>query len=108
MFYVYCLESIKYDELYFGYTNDLKRRFKEHNKGLTFSTKKYAPWKLIYYEACLNENDAKRRERYLKTSQGRRMFRKRIKEYILDKYKILKPVGHKLPSTEKITNESKR
>ncbi len=85
MFYTYCLESEKYDELYFGYTNDLKRRLKEHNQGLTFSTKRYKPWKLIYYEACLNENDARRREKYFKMSQGRRMFRKRIREYILDK-----------------------
>ena len=87
MFYVYCLQSEKFDELYFGYTNDLKRRFKEHNQKLNFSTKRYAPWKIIYYEACLNENDAKRREKYLKTSTGRRMFRKRIKEYIMEKSK---------------------
>ncbi len=87
MFYIYCLESAKYDEFYFGYTNDLKRRLKEHNQGLNFSTKRYVPWKLIYYEACLNENDAKRREKYLKSSTGRRMFRKRIREYIITKSK---------------------
>ena len=39
------------------------------------------PWKLIYYEACLNEKDAKRRERYLKTSQGSRLLKARLKEY---------------------------
>ena len=88
MFYIYCLESEKYDELYFGYTNDLKRRFKEHNQKLNFSTKRYAPWKLIYYEACINEVDAKRREKYLKGSTGRRMFRRRIIEYIKSKPKI--------------------
>lgn len=88
MFYIYCLESETCDELYFGYTNNLKRRFKEHNQGLNFSTKRYIPWKLIYYEACLNENDAKRREGYLKTSTGRRMFRRRIIEYIKNKSKI--------------------
>lgn len=87
MFYVYCLESEKYDGYYFGYIKDLKRRFKEHNQGLNFSTKKYAPWKIIYYEACLNENDAKRREKYLKMSTGRRMFRRRIIEYIKEKSK---------------------
>ncbi|MFA6586214.1 MAG: GIY-YIG nuclease family protein [Candidatus Paceibacterota bacterium] len=88
MFYIYCLESKKYDELYFGYTKDLKRRLKEHNQGLNFSTKRYIPWKLIYYEACLNENDAKRREKYLKTSTGRRMFRRRVIEYIKNESKI--------------------
>ena len=88
MFYIYCLESKTYNELYFGYTKDLKRRLKEYNQGLNFSTKRYIPWKLIYYEACLNENDAKRREKYLKTSTGRRMFRRRIIEYIKNESKI--------------------
>jgi putative endonuclease len=88
MFYVYCLESEINEELYFGYTKDLKRRLKEHNQLLNFSTKKYAPWKLIYYEACLNEQDAKRREKYLKTSQGRRMLKIRIKEYLYARRKI--------------------
>lgn len=88
MFYIYCLESETYDELYFGFTNDLKHRLKEHNQKLNFSTKRYTPWKLIYYEACLNEDDAKRREKYLKTSTGRRMFRRRIIKYIISKSKI--------------------
>jgi putative endonuclease len=88
MFYIYCLESEKFDELYFGCTNDLKRRIKEHNQKLNFSTKRYAPWKLIYYEACLNEKDAKRREKYLKTNQGRRMMKARIKEYLYERRKI--------------------
>ena len=88
MLYVYCLESEKYDEMYFGYTKDLKRRFKEHNQKLNFSTKAYAPWKLIYYEACLNEKDAKRREKYLKTTQGRRMMKLRLKEYLYENKKI--------------------
>ena len=88
MFYVYCLESKKYDEHYFGYTKDLKRRFEEHNQGLNFSTNRYKPWKLIYYEACLNEDDAKRREKYFKTNQGRRMLKLRIKEYLYEKRKI--------------------
>lgn len=88
MFYIYCLESLINGEHYFGYTKDLNRILKEHNQKLNFSTKKYAPWKLIYYEACLNENDAKRREKYLKTNQGRRMLKLRIKEYLYEKRKI--------------------
>ena len=88
MFYVYCLESEKFDGHYFGYTNDLKKRLKEHNQGLNFSTRKYTPWKLIYYEACLNKEDATRREKYLKTNQGRRMMKIRIKEYLYGKRKI--------------------
>ena len=81
MFYVYLLESLANGSLYAGYTTDLKKRVKEHNHGLNSSTKRYMPWKLIYYEGCLNVKDAKRREGYLKTTQGRRMFKARLKEY---------------------------
>ena len=88
MFYVYFLESQSFDELYFGFTANLRRRLIEHNSGLNFSTKRYMPWELIYYEACNNEKDAKRREKYLKTSQGRRMFKARMKEYFYEKRKI--------------------
>lgn len=46
------------------------------------STKPYKPWRLIYYEACRNRNNAKRRERYLKTNKGGRIIQARVKEYI--------------------------
>lgn len=85
MFYVYIIENIKNNELYTGYSADLKRRIKEHNQGLSSSTKRYMPWKCIYYEACLNEKDAKRREHYLKTTQGRRLLKRRLKEYFYDR-----------------------
>jgi len=79
MFYVYCLYSDKCEEFYTGFTADLQKRVREHNQGLNFSTKLYKPWKVIYYEACLNEKDEKRREMYLKTSQGRRMLKARLR-----------------------------
>lgn len=67
--------------MYFGYTKNLKDRVAEHNAGQNISTKRYMPWKIIYYEACILESDAKRREKYLKTSTGRRMFKRRLKDY---------------------------
>lgn len=70
MFYNYILQSEKNKALYVGYASDLRKRLIEHNQGLVGSTKPYRPWRVIYYEACLNEEDAKRREHYLKTSQG--------------------------------------
>ena len=85
MFYVYVLESRKNGELYTGYTIDLAQRFKEHNRGLNFSTKSARPWQCIYYEACINEKDAKRRESYFKTTPGRRMVKQRLKEYFYTK-----------------------
>jgi len=81
MFYNYVSQSIKNGSLYTGYTVNLRKRLKEHNQGLNKSTRPYIPWKLIYYEACLNEEDAKRREHYLKTTQGQRLLKRRLKEY---------------------------
>lgn len=82
MFYIYVLENENDRELYFGYTNNLKRRFEEHNHGKSFSTKKHnGRWILIYYESCVMESDARRREKYLKTTQGRRLIKRRLKDY---------------------------
>jgi putative endonuclease len=66
MFYVYLLKSEKDGDLYTGSTNDLKRRFSEHNNGTCESTKKRAPFKLVYYESYVAEKDAREREHNLK------------------------------------------
>lgn len=79
-YYVYLLQG-KNNNLYIGYTDNLKKRLEEHNRGLNFSTKPYRPWQLVFYEAYLNEKDAKRREKYLKTSQGSRLLKRMLKEY---------------------------
>ena len=68
-------------ELYVGYTVDLRKRLEKHNSKLNFSTKSAAPWKLIHYSAYLNKNDARRREKYLKTNQGSRLLKRMLKEY---------------------------
>ena len=81
MFYTYILKSQKYNELYIGSTNDLKRRFIEHNKGKVESTKRKGPHKLIYYEAYIAESDARRRESMLKLrGQARTQLKLRIKD----------------------------
>ncbi len=85
MFYVYLLESEEGNHLYTGYTSDLKKRLREHNQGLNSSTKRYGRWRLIYYEASLNKDDARRREKYLKTTQGGRLIKRRLKEYFYQK-----------------------
>ena len=66
MFYVYVLKSKKDGSIYIGYTDDLKRRFREHNKGQNRSTKSKAPFEIIYYEAYKSKSDAKYRENNLK------------------------------------------
>ena len=80
-FYIYVLESLKDGDKYTGYTNNLKRRTEEHKRGLSFSTKFRLPFKLICFEGCLNEQDAKHREHYLKTTQGRRFLGLRLIQY---------------------------
>lgn len=79
--YVYLLQSIEHRDLYIGYTKDLQQRLKRHNRGLNISTKSHRPWELIHYEAYRSEKDARRREKYLKTSQGSRLFKRMLKEY---------------------------
>ena len=80
MFFTYVLENEEKD-FYIGYTSDLKRRLKEYNQSKTFSTKGHI-WKCVYYEACLDDEDARRREGYFKTTQGRRLLKRRLKEYL--------------------------
>ena len=80
-FYVYVLESIKDKKRYIGFAADLRKRLEEHKKGLSFSTKPRLPMKLIYFEACINKEDAQRREEYFKTTRGRRFLAKRLKTY---------------------------
>ncbi|MCL5004832.1 MAG: GIY-YIG nuclease family protein [Patescibacteria group bacterium] len=82
MFYAYIIQSKKDKRLYTGFTNDLRKRFKQHNEGKSAWTKGRGPWNLIYYEACLDEEDAKMREKYLKTGMGKRYLKNRLKRFL--------------------------
>ena len=80
MFFVYILKSLSDKKLYTGFTNNLKNRLNKHNQGKIFSTKSRRPFKLIYYEAYLSEEDAKKREKYLKTGWGRNYIKKNLQK----------------------------
>ena len=80
MFYTYLLEMSN-GQLYTGSTNDLRRRYCEHQAGEVETTKKYLPLKLIFYEAFLNEKDARRREQYFKTTKGKKMIKVILRQY---------------------------
>ena len=67
-YYVYVLESGKDSRFYVGYTRDLRKRMSEHEQGKVYSTRNRLPLKLVYFEACLNQQDAMKREKYLKTA----------------------------------------
>ncbi|MFC1790710.1 GIY-YIG nuclease family protein [Patescibacteria group bacterium] len=78
MFYVYILKSSKSNILYYGYTTDLKKRFEEHNRGLSRSTKPHRPWKLAWYCAFQSRKLAKDFELYLKSGSGKAFTKKRL------------------------------
>ena len=71
MYYVYVLKSLLDGNLYVGYTTDLRGRFQDHRNGRVPSTKPRRPLELVFYEAHKSMADAKRREKYLKTSKGK-------------------------------------
>jgi putative endonuclease len=80
MFFVYILKSKKDKNLYIGYTNDLRKRIKEHNLGLVYSTKLRKPFYLVYYEAYDFKQDAVSREHNLKLrAKALRQLKIRIK-----------------------------
>ena len=81
-YYTYILQSKKDHKFYTGYTKNLKLRFEQHKKGLIESTKNRRPLKLIYYEACKNQQDATHREKYLKTYHGKMFIKNRLKSYL--------------------------
>ena len=80
-YYTYLLLSEKDGKYYVGYTKDLNVRFEQHQKGQVTSTKYRLPLKLIYFEACLSQKDALKREKYLKTYYGKMNLTKRLKSY---------------------------
>ena len=80
-FYTYALLSQKDNKFYYGYTKNLKLRIEQHNKGKVQSTKYRIPFKLLYFEACLNKDDALKREKFFKTYYGTMFIRKRLSNY---------------------------
>lgn len=84
MFYTYILQSKKDKELYVGCTDDLKKRLKEHNTGLVFSTKSKIPYDIIHYEAFIHKKDAFLREKWLKTGWGRNQIKKILENYFAE------------------------
>lgn len=73
MYYVYVIKSLRNDIKYTGFTQkDPKDRLEEHNGGTNSYTRNNRPFELIYFEAFVEENKARTREKFLKTGQGRR------------------------------------
>ncbi len=80
--YVYVLRSIKSGKWYIGCTNNLRKRFDEHQNNKSTYTKGRGPFELIYYEASHNKLDGFAREKYLKSGMGRRYLKNRMKRFL--------------------------
>lgn len=82
MIYTYVLLSKRDGMWYTGCTHDLRKRFKQHNDNQISATNGRTPFKLIYYEACENQQDGFAREKYLKSGPGKRYLKNRLKRFL--------------------------
>jgi putative endonuclease len=82
MYYTYVLLSLKDGQFYTGYTSNLRKRLAEHNNGESKSTMHRRPLTLIYFEGCLDIRDAMRREKYLKSGNGKIYLKNRLRKYL--------------------------
>ena len=73
---------MKDGRLYTGTASDLRKRLDEHNGGNEPGTKHMAPFELAYYEACQSKKDAFKREKYLKSTYGKRYLKTRLSDYL--------------------------
>jgi len=85
MFYTYILLSSKSHRFYYGYTEKLKQRLRQHNKGEVEATKHHRPWRLVWYGAFETKKQAKDFEQYLKTGSGKAFTYKRLVSVALEK-----------------------
>lgn len=79
--FVYVLQN-KTGLFYTGCTSNLENRLKEHAAGKSTYTKHNGPYDLIYFEACMNSQDAYHREKYLKSGSGKNFLKNRLKNYL--------------------------
>src|SRR4030042_6958847 len=78
-FYLLWLDN---QQIYTGTTSNLKRRLQEHEDGKVLSTKYKRPLKLIHCESYLLKSDVSRRERFLKTTEGKRLLKQQLRDIL--------------------------
>ena len=78
--FVYTLFSPKYNRIYIGMTKRPNERLKEHNSGKMKSTKGYIPWTRVFKEKVGSRVEARKREKFYKTTTGRSIIRSIIEE----------------------------
>ena len=79
MFYVYVLKSLKDGIRYIGSGENAEERLRRHNKGDYRFTKGHRPWELIHKEEFYTRSEAVKKEKFLKSGQGRAFLDKSLK-----------------------------
>jgi putative endonuclease len=79
MYYLYVLRSLKDKKFHVGFTKDINKRLAAHNNRQVRTTRNRVPFKVVYYEASRNINDVVNREKYLKTTYGKRYLKNRLR-----------------------------
>ena len=90
MYYVYILQSLKFNIFYYGYTKNLEKRVNEHNSGKTQFTKGHIPWDLVWYAGFKSKQKAKDFELYLKSGSGKAFAYKRLVDVVSKKDGVVK------------------
>ena len=78
MFYAYIIKCIFHDYFYKGHCEDLEARLKQHNQGATVSIKPFIPFEIVYFEEFSTLDEAIKREKYFKSSAGRRFLKEKL------------------------------
>jgi predicted GIY-YIG superfamily endonuclease len=79
----YCVYAILCDDnsLYIGYTNDLSRRWREHQSGSAARwTKKHRPQRIAYFELAPSRQAAMHLERQWKAPHRRKRLKRLVEE----------------------------
>jgi len=79
MYYIYVIKSLAYNTRYVGSTDDIDKRLNEHNLGKCRYTNGRRPWQLVHKEQYPTRGEAMKRERFLKSGQGRKYLDKILK-----------------------------
>ena len=80
MYYVYAIASLSRNYIYVGLTDNIDRRFVEHNTGKNKTTKPYLPFELIFTEEFETRKEARQKEKYLKSGIGKEKLKQLRKE----------------------------
>jgi len=78
MYYAYVIKSLIAEFHYKGHCQDLDNRIAQHNSGMTVSIRPYLPFQLVYFESFETKEEAILREKYFKSSAGRRYLKTKL------------------------------